>query len=65
MGATPGFVMWRAVGRKVMDIGDVPTQMRKYIEETQPNYFDSGRPWEGTASTYRDYMKVRRPAKPK
>ncbi len=54
-----GFVMWRATGRKIMDISEIPDAMKHYVKKVQPNYFKEETPWKGRRSTYKSYKKLR------
>lgn len=60
MGQTPGYVMWRATGRKIFNVDDIPNSMKDYVKDIQPNYFEAGKPWEKRRSTYASYMKDRK-----
>lgn len=62
MGASPGYIMWRAVGRKLADLSEASEEIRAYVREVQPNYLADGPPWEGTKSTWNDFMRDRKPA---
>lgn len=60
MGQKPGFVMWRATGKKIVDISEIPASMLDYVSKVQPNYFEEERPWKGRRSTYASYKKERK-----
>ncbi len=55
-----GFVMWRATGRKITDISEIPDAMKTYVNSVQPNYFKDETPWKGRRSTYASYKKLRK-----
>ncbi len=61
MGQRPGFVMWRATGRKIFDVAEIPDAIKAYVAKVQPNYFEDKRPWKGRRSTYSSYMEARGP----
>ncbi|RKR15236.1 uncharacterized protein DUF1838 [Maribacter vaceletii] len=60
MGQKPGFVMWRATGKKIVDISEIPDSMHDYVSKVQPNYFDNEQPWKGRRSTYTSYKEERK-----
>lgn len=62
MGEAPGYVMWRATGRKLGDLSEAPESIIKYVHRVQPNYFKDDQPWDGTRSTWADYRRDRKPA---
>lgn len=62
MGNTPGFVQWRATGRKLSHFSQAPEDILEHARQSQPNFLDSGRPWKGNKSTWRSFMSERRPA---
>ncbi|WP_298477793.1 DUF1838 family protein [uncultured Maribacter sp.] len=63
MGQKPGFVMWRATGRKIVDVSEIPISMLDYVAKVQPNYFDDEKPWKGRKSTYTSYKNNRKTEK--
>lgn len=62
MGDAPGYVMWRATGRKLTDLSEAPARIREYAERTVPGYLENQVPWAGTRSTMRSFMNERDPA---
>ncbi len=60
MGQKPGFVMWRATGRKIFDTNEIPKSIKNYIAKVQPNYFTDEKPWSKRKSTYASYKKLRK-----
>ena len=52
--------MWRATGKKILDISEIPDSMTEYIAKVQPNYFKEERPWKGRRSTYPSYKRDRK-----
>lgn len=62
MGQREGYVMWRATGRKIFDIADIPDSMKSYVAKVQPNYFTDKIPWQGRRSTYTSYKESRKAA---
>lgn len=63
MGDSPGYVMWRATGVKIMDVAEIPDSIKNYAKKIQPNYFEKGAPWEGRKSTWLSYMEDRKSLK--
>lgn len=57
MAGAPGYVMWRGVASKVAIRDQISDGVLAYIAEHEPNYFGTGRPWKGRASTYESYKK--------
>lgn len=62
MGETPGFVLWRATGRKLARPDDAPQGLLEHIEKVQPNYFDTKAPWEGRESSFQSFKETRTPS---
>ncbi len=60
MGQRDGYVMWRATGRKILDISEISLTMKNYVSKIQPNYFNDETPWKGRRSTYASYKEVRK-----
>lgn len=60
MGQKDGFVMWRATGKKIFDISEIPDSMKHYISKIQPNYFEDKTPWTERRSTYASYKELRK-----
>lgn len=63
MGQREGYVMWRATGRKIFDINEIPDTMKSYVAKVQPNYFEDKTPWNGRRSTYTSYKEHRKSGK--
>ncbi len=61
MGQAPGQLFWRAQGRKLATVADVPSQSRAGFEKLHPQIFASGLPWTEPASMWRDFPRLRRP----
>lgn len=60
MADTPGYVMWRATGRKLGNLSEAPSTIIDYVNKMQPNYFSDDSPWTGTRSTWADYRRDRK-----
>ncbi len=61
MGQTPGYLLWRAQGRKLTSVAEIPTQSRAGFEQVHPRIFASGLPWTEPASMWDDFPRLRRP----
>lgn len=61
MGDAPGFVQWRATGRKLSNHTEAPEDILAHIQETQPNFLDQGRPWQGHKSSWKSFIAERKP----
>lgn len=62
MADAPGYVMWRGTGRKLSDLREAPGRILDYIQRTEPDYLANEVPWQGTQSTWTDFMQERKPA---
>jgi Protein of unknown function (DUF1838) len=62
MGQAPGYLFWRAQGRKLDGVTDVPAPSRAGFERLHPQIFAAGLPWTEPASMWEDFPRQRRPA---
>ncbi len=62
MGQTPGHLAWRAQGRKLPTLADVPPASRTGFEQLHPRMFAEGLPWTEPTSMWKDYLRLRKPA---
>jgi len=60
MGATPGHMLWHAVGAKLASLDDLPAASRRGFEAIHPRIFEE-RPWEEFSMLGIDYPKQRKP----
>lgn len=63
MGGMPGFVLWRWIGRKIIDRGELDPSIAMQIERRLPNFFSDDEPWSGDMNGWIQYAKERQPHK--
>ena len=62
MGQQPGWVIWRAFGRKLDDPAQIPQASLEVLESVHADIFAAGTPWEDFSLMFFDYQKDRQPA---
>ena len=62
MGQAPGFTMWRGVGVKLRGPHQIPQAMKDYVARVQPNYLDTGPPWDEREGSFDRFMSLREPS---
>lgn len=63
MGKQPGWLIWRAFGRKINDLSELPPKQKDILDELHPELFVEN-PWNEFSLMFFDYQKEREPAKP-
>jgi len=58
MGRRPGFNYWSMQGKKINSLSEVPPETRAYLEQDEPEFFDSDEPWIEPANSYDQYRDV-------
>ena len=62
MGQRPGGHYWQAIGKKVEDLeSDVPVELINYVENENPGYFESEKPWKKRKDIFQAYKDEREP----
>ncbi len=62
MGQTPGYVLWHAAGKKLMDLKDVPANTVDIVRRIHPIWFTRPEPWPKFTNMYFQYTETRKPA---
>ncbi len=62
MGQRPGGQYWQAIGKKVEDLeSDVPVELINYVENENPGYCESEKPWKKRKDIFQAYKDEREP----
>ena len=62
MGQRPGGHYWQAIGKKVEDLeSDVPVELINYVENENPGYCESEKPWKKRKDIFQAYKDEREP----
>ncbi len=63
MGQQPGWLIWRAFGRKLADLSELPSKQKEILDELYPGLF-SETPWTEYSNMFFDFADQREPVAP-